>query len=112
MAAAAYPLSRLSQRPKLLLLSCIFVPIILSLTGFKWWPESKDGNPSQTASTSLAQREVLQRAQAYLTRFDRKDHINSAVALLEAATRGSDASAAVYATLAEAYVRKYIEFRP
>ena len=110
MGAVARPLSQIRQRPKHFAAIGILLLALTSLSAYRYWPAAKHDKPSQSAATSLAQTEVLKRAQAYLQRYDRKDNVSSAVALLESAMQQGGASAAVYATLAEAYVRKYSEF--
>lgn len=102
-------LSHLRRRPKLFGAMGLLVLAVASLAGYKWWPVAKEANPSRTAAAALAQTETLQRAQACLQRYDRKGNVDSAIALLEARSQRTGASAAVYATLAEAYVRKYNE---
>ena len=111
MRAFARPLSQVRQRPKLLAAIGLLLLALAALAAYRWKPGAIQNHPAQAAATSLARTEVLQRAQAYLQRYDRKDNVSSAVALLESAKRSRGASAAVYATLAEAYVRKYNEFR-
>ncbi len=111
MGAFARPLSQIRQHPKRFAAIGVMILALASLSFYKWKTPIFDGNISQTAVDSLAQTEVLQKAQGYLQRYDRKDNVSSAVTLLESATKRGGASAAFYATLAEAYVRKYNEFR-
>jgi eukaryotic-like serine/threonine-protein kinase len=107
--AKAWALNHVRRRPRRFIAAGLMALALAAPAGYKWWPSSKDGNHSGTAAAALAQTEAVQRALAYLQRYDRKGNIDSAVALLEAASRRSGASASVYATLAEAYVWKYNE---
>jgi serine/threonine-protein kinase len=110
IAATSTTRSRVRVRPRRLAIAGAILVLAAALAGgYKWWQSSKGSNPSRAADAALAQTEALERAQAYLLRYDRKDNINSAIALLEANLRSNSGSAAVYATLAEAYARKYTE---
>ena len=110
MGADGRMLSHSGRRRILFGAIAILVLIIALLGGYQWWPAAKQAaNPLLTAATASARAEALQRAQAYLQRYDRKDNVNSAITLLEATLQRAGPSAAVYATLAEAFVRKYNE---
>ena len=64
---------------------------------------------SPPAVVALGPAEALERARAYLQRYDKKGHVDRAIAALEPSLQRDGSNAALHAALAEAYVRKYDE---
>ena len=79
------------------------------LAGYLWWPGGKDAGLSPPAVVPLGPAEALERARAWLQRYDKKGHVDRAIAALEPSLQRDGSNAALHAALAEAYVRKYDE---
>jgi len=96
------------KRRRLLAGAAVLALVVALLGGYLGWRAWKDGGVLRPAATALARSEALQRAQAYLQRYDRKGNADLAIATLQAALqREGPNRAALHAALAEAYVRKY-----
>ena len=74
-----------------------------------WWPRGKSAVSPRPAAEALAPADALRRAEEYLRRYDRKGNVDRAIATLEASSRRNASNAALGASFAEAYVRKYNE---
>jgi serine/threonine-protein kinase len=88
--------------------AAVAVLAVALIAGSIWWPRGKDAVPSIPEVAALSPAEALQRAQAYLQRFDRKGNVDRAMDTLQAALQRDPSSAALQAVLAEACVRKYL----
>lgn len=77
--------------------------------GLLQWRSRNADDRGPPAAGTLAPAEALQRAQAYLQRYDRKGNADRAIATLEPALQRDPSSAALRAALAEGYVRKFGE---
>jgi serine/threonine-protein kinase len=75
--------------------------------GYGAWHRGRDSARPRPEAATLSPAEALQRAQAYLQRYDRKENIDRAINTLQPAVGRDSSNAALQATLAEAYVRKY-----
>jgi tetratricopeptide (TPR) repeat protein len=73
------------------------VLVLASLAGYQWWRVATEPD------------RAVKEAHAYLQRYDRKGNVDRAIAVLEPARPRGHANAAIEASLAEAYIRKYEE---
>jgi eukaryotic-like serine/threonine-protein kinase len=89
--------------------AAVLVLLVITLMTAGIWRTSGRNIAPPPAAAVITPAEALQRAQAYLQRYDRKGNADRAIAVLEPALRSDVTGAALYAALSEAYVRKYSE---
>ena len=102
---------RNGQKRRNLIVAAALVMLAGGLSGGYVWRRFKDGGLPRPAASTLAPSDALQRAQAYLQRYDRKGNVDRAIATLEPVLERDRSNAALHAALAEAYVRKHGENR-
>ncbi|MBK5293495.1 MAG: protein kinase [Acidobacteriia bacterium] len=99
-----------TRKRHVLLAAATVLALALALVGgYLRWPIRKDAVPTHPVAAHLTTADALQRAQAYLQRYDRKGNVDRAIATLEPASGRDASNAALHAALGEAYVRKYAQ---
>jgi serine/threonine protein kinase len=97
---------RRGQRLRALLVGAAIVAGA-ALAGYLWIPFGR--NSGSTTPPVFSSAEALQRAQAYLQRYDRRGNVDRAISTLEGSIERDGRNPALQAALAETYVRKYTE---
>ena len=101
--------SPIRRHPRVFGVAAVVPLVVAMFAGYKWWPRSSAEVHSGASAPALSTVEALQRAHAYLQRYDRKGNVDRAIVTLEPALRNDSSSASLHAAVAEAYVRKYAE---
>jgi tetratricopeptide (TPR) repeat protein len=109
--AVQKPVPRPIQKQRRVLASGVVLLLLAVglLAQYLWWSSRKNAGLSPSTVVALGPAEALERARAYLQRYDRKGNVDRAIAALEPSLQREGSNAALHAALAEAYVRKYDE---
>ncbi len=96
-------------RRRNLALVLLAILAIAGALGYRAWQTRSIRSPAGVHPAATSSADATRRAREYLDRYDRKGNVDRAIDTLEAALGSDSANAALHATLAEAYVRKYSE---